>query len=628
MDNLAVLSLLALLPILVVGVLLAGLRWPAKRAMPVGFVVVVLVALFAWEMSATAIAASVVQGLLLALTLLYIVFGALLLLETLTKSGAMATIRAGFTSISPDRRVQAIIIGWLFGSFIEGASGFGTPAAVVAPLLLALGFPAMAAVMVGLIIQSTPVSFGAVGTPILVGVSGGLSGSDAVEQRTSVLGIQFPEFLERIGLQVALIHGAIGTLIPLFLACMLCGFFGERKRFADGLAIWPFALFAAFAMTIPSVTVAAVLGPEFPSLLGGLTGLVIVMFASSRGFLMPKKTWDFPARERWATNWMGSLSPEDEKDVAGPKMSIWLAWTPYVIVAALLVLSRTVDPVTEFLTTGWRVVNVDDIFGTGIAQALQVVYLPGFLFILTCLITYALHRMRGPQIAASWKVAGSQLAGAAVALLFALPLVRVFINSGADFNDSGLASMPLTLAEGAASIAGGAWPAFAPWIGALGAFVAGSNTVSNLMFSLFQFSTGEQIGVTPETVVATQAVGGAAGNMITVHNIVAASATVGLIGREGDLIRKTILPTIYYCLMAGAISLVAIYGFGANLSTLWLAVLLVALAALIIALRRAPGRDNDELVGAGGGATTGSAPGDGREHTDMVVDPSRTRDDR
>jgi lactate permease len=184
-DNLAVMSVLALLPILVVGVLLAGLRWPAKWAMPVGFVVVVLVALLVWGMSFTAIAASTIQGLLVALTLLYIVFGALLLLETLTKSGAMATFRAGFTSMSPDRRVQAIIVGWLFGSFIEGASGFGTPAAVVAPLMLALGFPAMAAVMVGLIIQSTPVSFGAVGTPILVGVNGGLSGAGPVEQRIS-----------------------------------------------------------------------------------------------------------------------------------------------------------------------------------------------------------------------------------------------------------------------------------------------------------------------------------------------------------------------------------------------------------------------------------------------------------
>ncbi|GAB3355799.1 L-lactate permease [Modestobacter lapidis] len=629
MDNLAVLSLLALLPIVVVGVLLVGLRWPAKWAMPVGFVVVVLVALFVWEMDPTAVAASAIQGLLLALTLLYIVFGALLLLETLTKSGAMATIRAGFTSISPDRRVQAIIIGWLFGSFIEGASGFGTPAAVVAPLLLALGFPAMAAVMVGLIIQSTPVSFGAVGTPILVGVGGGLSGSSAVEERMSVLGVELPGFLERIGLQVALLHATIGTLIPLILACMLCGFFGERKRFADGLAIWPFALFAAFAMTVPYVTVAAVLGPEFPSLLGGLIGLVIVMFASSRGFLMPKKVWDFPPRKRWAANWMGSLEPETE-DIAARKMSIWLAWTPYLVVAVLLVLSRTIDPVTEFLTTGWRVVNVDDIFGTGIAQALQVVYLPGFVFILACLATYALHRMRPADIAASWRVAGAQLAGAAVALLFALPLVRVFINSGGDFNESGLESMPLVLAEGAASIAGGAWPAFAPWIGALGAFVAGSNTVSNLMFSLFQFSTAVEIGVVPETVVATQAVGGAAGNMITVHNVVAASATVGLIGREGDLIRKTILPTIYYCLLAGGLSLVVIYGFGLNFSTLWLAVLLVGIVALILAMRRSGGRPNDELVDApaGAGRSDGTAPptGEGRQHTDMVVDPSRDPD--
>ena len=604
MDNLAVLSLLAFLPILTVGVLLVGFRWPAKWAMPIGFIVVVLVALFVWQMTPTAILASTVQGLLIAATLLYIVFGALLLLETLTKSGAMSTIRAGFTSISPDRRVQAIIIGWLFGSFIEGASGFGTPAAVVAPLLLALGFPAMAAVMVGLTIQSTPVSFGAVGTPILVGVNGGLTGSPAVDERLSVLGIDLPAYLETIGFQVAAMHATIGTLIPLALACMLTGFFGERKRFADGLSIWPFALYAAFAMTVPYVLVAAILGPEFPSLLGGLIGLSLVMFTSSKGFLMPKETWDFPARDRWAPNWMGSITP-DEDDLTKRKMSIWLAWTPYVIVAALLVLTRTVDPLTEFLTTGWRVYTVEGIFGTSLLQALQFFYLPGFLFILTCLITYALHRMKPAEIKESWKVAASQLAGAAIALLFALPLVRVFINSGTDFTDSDRASMPLTLAEGAANIAGGAWPAFAPWIGALGAFVAGSNTVSNLMFSLFQFSTAEEIGVTPETVVATQAVGGAAGNMITVHNIVAASATVGLLGREGDLIRKTILPTIYYCLMAGGLSLVAIYGFGANLSTVWLLVLLVILAGVIIGMRRAPGKPNDELVEPGSHVETG-----------------------
>jgi lactate permease len=172
-NDLAVLTLLPLVPLLTVGVLLIGLRWPAKWAMPVGYIVVVGLALTVWRIEPVNIAAASVEGLIIAAGLLYIIFGALLLLATLTASGAIRTIRAAFTRISPDRRVQAIIIGWLFGSFIEGASGFGTPAAVAAPLLLALGFPAMAAVMVGLIIQSTPVSFGAVGTPILVGVFGG-----------------------------------------------------------------------------------------------------------------------------------------------------------------------------------------------------------------------------------------------------------------------------------------------------------------------------------------------------------------------------------------------------------------------------------------------------------------------
>jgi lactate permease len=176
------------------------------------------------------------------------------------------------------------------------------------------------------------------------------------------------------------------------------------------------------------------------------------------------------------------------------------------------------------------------------------------MFVVTCLITYALHRMTMDQIRASWAVAGRQLGGAAVALVFALPMVRIFIESGPRFNATGLPSMPLVLAQAAADAAGSGWPLLAPWIGALGAFVAGSNTVSNLMFSLFQFATALKIAVDPAVVVAAQAVGGAAGNMITVHNVVAASATVGLVGREGALIRKTLLPMTYYCLLAGVLA--------------------------------------------------------------------------
>jgi lactate permease len=138
-------------------------------------------------------------------------------------------------------------------------------------------------------------------------------------------------------------------------------------------------------------------------------------------------------------------------------------------------------------------------------------------------------------------------------------MVQVFINSGS----ADMPSMPITLAEGMASATGALWPLFAPIVGALGAFIAGSNTVSNMMFALFQFSTAEGIGLNLAgitTVVVLQAVGGAAGNMICVHNVVAASATVGLVDREGDLIRKTLITMVYYVVQAGLVGMALING--------------------------------------------------------------------
>ncbi|KUG61958.1 lactate permease [Kocuria rosea subsp. polaris] len=577
-DNLAVLSLLALLPLLLVGVLLAGFRWPAKFAMPVGYLAAVVVALTVWQMSFTGVLAATVEGLIVAITMLYIVFGALLLLSTLTVGGAMATIRAGFNNISADRRIQAIIIGWLFGSFIEGVSGFGTTAAVVAPLLLAMGFPAMAAVMVGLIVQSTPVSFGAVGTPILVGVAGGLGGDPAVAERVEVLGVTMPEFVNSIGFYTAAMHGIVGILIPLILVTLLTGFFGPDRRFRDGLAVWPFAVYASLAMTVPYVLVARFLGPEFPSMFGGILGLVLVMFTSSKGFLMPKDTFQFGPRNSWPARWMGTIEPAEATDVS-THMSTLRAWAPYALMAGLLVATRVIAPLKEWLTG--LAIPFENILGTEISTTVQPFYLPGFVLILASVFAYLLHRMSSREITRTLRISAGQLAGTAAALLFAVPLVRVLIQSGPALNESGLSSMPVTLAEGAAAISGGSWPLIAPWIGALGAFIAGSNTVSNLTFSQFQFSTGAAIGLDrPELVVAAQAIGGAGGNPIAIHNIVAASATVGLLGREGDLLRKTIIVTTYYCLAGGAVAYLFIHGVGLNLGTVML-VLLVAGLALI-----------------------------------------------
>ncbi|MFD1912378.1 L-lactate permease [Halodurantibacterium flavum] len=521
-----------------------------------------------------------------AITLLYIVFGAILLLYTVQESGAIRAIKRGFSDISPDRRIQAIIIAWLFGSLIEGASGFGTPAAVAAPLLVAIGFPAMAAVMVALIIQSTPVSFGAVGTPMLVGIGTGLSG-DAV---TGAGVASVAEYVPVVAGTVSIIHALIGILIPLIMVGMLTRFFGASRSFAEGFRVWKFALFAGLAFTVPYVAVAHLLGPEFPSLLGGLIGLLIVVPSARAGLFLPQDRFDFPPRAQWGSDWQGTVEPDTAEAEIAPhgqparrEISLLTAWMPYVIVAVLLVLTRTVQPLKAWLTGPDTTLALRDIFGSGINASAQFLYSPGTVMILASLISVVLFRMRGRDYGRAFAISARTMSAAAPALLLAVPMVQVFINSGGN----GLASMPITLAQGMSAAAGEAWPFFAPLVGALGAFIAGSNTVSNMMFALFQFSTAQGIGLELAgitVVVALQAVGGAAGNMICVHNVVAASATVGLTDKEGDLIRKTLIPMAYYVVQAGLIGMAFIHG-----GLWWLAAVIWA-AAVIATMARSRAR--------------------------------------
>jgi lactate permease len=188
--NTGILAFVSLLPIFSVALFLVILRWPASRAMPISYFVAITLALLVWQVSIAKVAAATINGLVVAGSLIFIIFGAILMLNTLQQSGAMQSIRQGFSDITPDRRIQVIIVAWLFGSFIEGAAGFGTPAAVAVPLMVGLGFPAMAAVVAGMIIQSTPVSFGALGTPIMVGVNTGLSADPAMMQYAADLGYE------------------------------------------------------------------------------------------------------------------------------------------------------------------------------------------------------------------------------------------------------------------------------------------------------------------------------------------------------------------------------------------------------------------------------------------------------
>lgn len=550
------LALVAFSPILVAAVLLVGLNWPAKRAMPIAFLLTVFIALWGWQMSPTRVFASTLQGLIITVTVLWIVFGAILMLNTLKHTGAITAIRSGFTNISPDRRIQAIIIAWCFGAFIEGASGFGTPAAIAAPLLVAIGFPALAAVLLGMMIQSTPVSFGAVGTPILVGINKGLD-SQAIGQTLSAGGSSWDIYLQQVTTNVALIHATVGTLMPVLMVMMLTRFFGRNRSWTEGLAILPFAIFAGLAFTVPYALTGMLLGPEFPSLIGGLVGLALVVTAARHGFLVPKTQWDFAPEKEWPAEWLGSIKL-DLKEAAGRPMSLMLAWLPYVALALLLVASR-VSPEFKASLLSVSLAFTDLMGEKGVSASIEPLYLPGGLLVLCALLATLIQSRSLAPFGKAMGESGRTLIGAGFVLIFTVPMVRIFINSG--INEAELASMPVTTANFAAGLVGEFFPALSATIGALGAFIAGSNTVSNMMFSQFQFEVAQTLGVSTAAMLALQAVGAAAGNMIAIHNVVAASATVGLLGREGATLRKTALPTLYYLLATGLIGLAIIYSF-------------------------------------------------------------------
>ena len=578
-----ILAILSLLPIVSVAIFLVMLRWPASRAMPIAYIVAAALALFVWQLPIPKILAASVNGLIIAGTLIYIIFGAILLLNTLQQSGAMNTIRQGFSDITPDRRIQVIIIAWLFGTFIEGSAGFGTPAAVAVPLMVGLGFPAMAAVVAGMIIQSTPVSFGAMGTPILVGVNTGLSADPGMIAYATELGFsEWEDFLAFIGTKIAIIHAAAGTFIPLLVTAVMTRFFGANRSFADGFKVWKFAIFAALSMTIPYLIVATFLGPEFPSMFGGMIGLAIVVTAAKSGVLMPDDSdnWDFDAKENWEAEWTGTMQSDNSASADRAPIGLIRAWSPYLFVAGLLVLTRLRALNMEaflrsdhpLITWSWT-----EIFGSDISASFQPLWSPGTIFIIVSLITILVHGLKASEYKVALNSSLKTLIPASTALVFTVPMVQVFINSSG--GGAGYEQMPIALAEGVANLAGSAWPFFSTFIGGLGAFVAGSNTVSNMMFSLFQFGVGERILADPTWIVALQAVGGASGNIICVHNVVAASAVAGLIGKEGSVIRKTLLPFLYYALMTGALG----YGI-VNLSSGLFNAGFVVVAAIVAAM--------------------------------------------
>jgi lactate permease len=531
------------MPILSVAILLVALRMPASRAMPLALAITILLAFTVWGVPGVQIAASVIEGLIIAASVVLIVLGALSFLGVMRTSGSLALIRLDFMKVSPDSRIQMLFVGWLLVGFIEGAAGFGTPATVAAPLLIALGFPALAAICLALIADVSAVTFGAVGTPIIVGMAQG-TGRDWADPADV-------EYLTGVALQTQAIDIVAGMSITLLMMYLLTHVFAAEKGRRPFVEMIPLSILAALSFSVPAYLWTLWLGVEFGGLLGAATGMVILFVVVRLGLLVPRTAWSVT---------VGYIDPAEleemvastEAEAEAAHLSTLRVWAPYLLLTALLLLTRVVDPIKEALnswTLAW-----EEILGTEISADFEPLYSPGIIFLIVAAFTVWLHHVPREKLRPTATTIGSAVAGSALVLAAAVPIVRVFLNS--DVNSNDLASMPLELAVAAELVLGANWPLAAPIVGALGSFVSGSATFSHLMFASLQESVAASVGADPTVVLAQQVGGANAGNMVCVTNIVTVAAVVGLLGREGDVIKVTVLPMAAYVTLFAAIGMV------------------------------------------------------------------------
>jgi lactate permease len=490
---------LAALPIAAILVLMLGARWPAARAGMVGLVLALLVAILAFGYGevtyaelgpATASGGALLEALFTSLTILWIIFPALMIHGLQVSTGSIDVLRMAMGRLTADPRLIAILVAWFFALFIEGAAGFGTTIALAAPFLVSAGFSRVDAVTIALIGHSVGVSFGAVGTPILPQMATtGLSGQ-ALSAATGIY------------------HGLLGWVMLLVLLILV-----SRASRVGGRPVWGWGALAAVFFLLPFYFLARFVGPELPTLGGALVG----------GLLF-----------------VGALSFTRGRDAAmQTRLPVLRASAPYLILVGLILVSRLVPPVQELLralTLSWS--------WQGFGGSIEPFYHPGTMLLVSFLLGAAWQRTEGGKIVAAILQAGRQLLPVTVALVAMLGLSRVMVHAG----------MIDSLAEAAAAGAGSIWPLLAPFVGVLGTFVTGSATASNILFTDFQEATAKSLELPVITLLGAQGFGAAVGNIVCPHNIIAGGATVGLSGKEGEILKRTLLPCLAYSALGGGLA--------------------------------------------------------------------------
>ncbi|MCK3656375.1 lactate permease [Pasteurellaceae bacterium Macca] len=497
---------------------------PSYVALPWIAVVVIMIQLIFFGTDISTVSANIMSAIIAVQTPITVIFGAILFNRFSEVSGITNTFRKWLGTINPNPVAQIMIIGWAFAFMIEGASGFGTPAAIAAPILVGLGFHPLKVAMLALVMNSVPVSFGAVGTPTWFGFGPLQLGEEQILQ---------------IGSMTALIHAIAALVIPLMALRLIVTWEEIRKNLL-------FIYISVFACVVPYFFLAQV-NYEFPSLVGGAIGLFVSVFVANKG--------------------IGLAKVENTFDEGVPFGQVAKALFPTGLLIAILIITRIKQlPFKAMMNdaTSWisvqlgslgtfdishgLIISLKNIFGTSISAGYKFLYVPAFIpFVVTVLIAIPVFALSGSKVKDVFVGSFKQTRNPFIALVGALIMVNLMLVGGDG-------SMVKIIGKSFAAATGEYWTFFASYLGAVGAFFSGSNTVSNLTFGSVQLSTAELTGLSAGLILALQSVGGAMGNMVCINNIVAVSSVLNMDKQEGAIIKRTVVPMFVYGIIAALVA--------------------------------------------------------------------------
>lgn len=543
LGNIWLSSAIALLPIIFFFLALAVFRLKGSIAGTITVILALLVALFFYQMPVTMALSSAVYGFFYGLwPIAWIIIGAVFLYKVTVKTGQFDIIRSSILSLTQDQRLQMLLVGFAFGTFLEGAAGFGAPVAITAALLVGLGFRPLYAAGLCLIVNTAPVAFGAMGIPIIVA--------------GQVSGVETHAISQMVGRQLPFIV----PIVLIWIMAIMDGWRGVRETF-------PAIVVGGGSFAIAQFLTANFVGPELPDITAAIASLVSLTLLFK--VWQPKHIFRFENQPD-GKNLMGQIStefanlPPQQHYSAG---QIIKAWLPFAILTAMVSL-WSVKPFKDLFVKGKdghpdgalvdMVMSVNVPYLHNVVQKLPPVVkkvtdyaavykfdwfsATGTAIMLAAIISIILLKMRPSEAVKTFGETLKELKTP----IYSIGMVLAFAFIA---NYSGLsATLALALAH-----TGKAFTFFSPFLGWLGVFLTGSDTSANALFAALQATTAQQIGVPEVLLVAANTSGGVTGKMISPQSIAIACAATGLVGKESDLFRFTVKHSIIFTIMMGVL---------------------------------------------------------------------------